>query len=100
VNKRLAVWFVKHQIKKELKRRGVGRRERRGNMGQLIGKFIGLDVPGLIGLRTKLGIVGLVLPQVVDIFTNDAFCAGFPKTCAAVKVAATWLTIAGLYGRK
>lgn len=67
-------------------------------MGKLIGQILLMDFPFLVGIRTKLGILGLVLDPVVETFVSGAACSQFPKVCATVRTVSTWLVVAGIRG--
>lgn len=69
-------------------------------MGAAIGKLIALDLPFLVGIRTKLGIAALFAQPLIDAFADGALCGAFPKTCAAVQGVAKWFIIAGIYGKR
>ena len=76
------------------------RRIRKEDRMGLIGRLIGLDFPFLVGLRTKLGLVGVFAQPIIDTFADGAVCAKFPGICAFVRGLGQWLIVAGIYGKK
>ena len=72
--------------------------EKESNVGKLFGQILLLDFPFLVGLRTKLGILGMVTDPFINMITSDAYCTQFPKVCASVKAVSTWLVFAGIRG--
>ena len=67
-------------------------------MGKLFGQIMLLDFPLLVGIRTKLGILGMVTEPFINMATSDVYCTQFPKICASAKAASTWLVFAGIRG--
>lgn len=88
-------WYLKRRLKKV-----VRRIRKEVAVMDFIGKLIGLEFPFLVGLRTKLGLVGVFAQPIIDTFADGAACGNFPKTCALVRGIGQWLIVAGIYGKK